>query len=122
MTIDVDINKVESLAAQGLSKKEIAYCLDIGESTLYERQKKDPEFLEAIKKGRAKGLGTITNALFTSGKGGNVTAQIFYLKNRAPDKWSDRRETAITGKDGGPIQLLPFEFVDAEHTEITSED
>ena len=50
MTIDVDLNAVESLAAQGLSKKEIAYCLDIGESTLYERQKKDPEFLEAIKK------------------------------------------------------------------------
>ena len=121
MTIDVDYKKVESLAAQGLSKKEIAYCLGIGESTLYERQKKDPEFLEAIKKGKAKGIGTITNALFQSGKGGNVTAQIFYLKNRAPDKWKDRREQEITGKGGGPIQILPFEFVDAEHPEDSEE-
>ena len=121
MTLDIDYNKVESLAAQGLSKKEIAYCLGIGESTVYHKQKTDVEFLEAIKKGKAKGLGTITNALFQSGKGGNVTAQIFYLKNRAPDKWSDRKLTEITGKDGGPVQILPFEFVDAEHAEDTEE-
>ena len=114
MTIDVDLNKVESLAAQGLTKKQIAYCLDIGESTLYDKQKRDPEFLEAIKKGQAKGIGTITNALFQSGKGGNVTAQIFYLKNRQPDKWSDRRQHEHTGKDGGPIkhEARAFNFVE----------
>ncbi len=119
MTIDVDYKKVESLAAQGLSKKEIAYCLGIGRSTLYDKQKNDLDFLDAIKKGKAKGLKTITNALYESGKDGNVTAQIFYLKNRSPDKWSDRRQTEITGKDGGPITLLPFEFVDAEDTTDT---
>jgi hypothetical protein len=120
MTIDVDYEQVERLAGQGLSKREIAYCLGIGESTVYKKQKTDVEFREAIKKGRAAGLKTITNALFETGSGGNVTAQIFYLKNRAPDKWSDRRE--ITGKDGGPIELLPFEFVDAKHPETPEED
>ena len=114
MTIDVDYQKVESLAAQGLTKKQIAYSLGIGESTLYEKQKTNPEFLEAIKKGQAKGIGTITNALFQSGKGGNVTAQIFYLKNRQPDKWSDRRQHEHTGKDGGPIkhEARAFNFVE----------
>ena len=28
----------------------------------------------------------------TSARDGNVTAQIFYLKNRAPDQWADRQE------------------------------
>jgi len=112
MTIDVDLGEIERLAGQGLTKKQIAYCLGIGESTLYDKQKRDPEFLEAIKKGKAKGINTITNALYESGKGGNVTAQIFYLKNRQPDKWSDRRQHEHTGKDGGPIthEARPFRF------------
>ena len=37
---------------------------------------------DAIKNGRAKGVGTITNALFESAVKGSVPAQIFYLKNR----------------------------------------
>lgn len=35
----------------------------------------------------------------------DTTAQIFWLKNRKPVEWRDKRETEITGKDGGPIQL-----------------
>ena len=121
MTVEIDYEQAETLAGQGLSKREIAYCMGMGETTLYAKQKKDPKFLQALKRGRAKGLETITNALYETGKGGNVTAQIFYLKNRAPDKWSDRKETQITGKDGGPVQLLPFEFVDA-NPETPEED
>lgn len=114
MTISVDYEQVETLAGQGLSKKEIAYCIGIGRSTLYEKQKTDQDFLDAIKKGRAAGLQTVTNALMSNAIDGNVTAQIFYLKNRSPENWQDRRNTEITGKDGGPIGLLPFEFVDAD--------
>ena len=122
MTIHLDYDQVETLAGQGLSKKEIAYCLNISEKSIYNKQKNDVQFLQAIKKGRAKGLKKVTNALFQNAtKSNNVTAQIFYLKNRAPDKWSDRRQTEITGKDGGPIGILPFEFVDA-NPEITQED
>ena len=116
MTIDVDYKKVESLAAQGLSKKEIAYCLGIGESTLYEKQKTDPEFLEAIKRGKAKGIGTVTNALFQSAKGGNITAQIFYLKNRQPDKWRDRHEM----KHKGNITIEAVSFADTDPEQLDS--
>lgn len=119
MTVDVDYDRIELLAGQGLSKKQIAYCIGIGESTLYEKQKTDPDFLEAIKKGKATGLNTITNALYESGKGGNVTAQIFYLKNREPTKWQDRRQTEHTGKDGKPIEVRAFEFIDPETAEET---
>lgn len=122
MTIHLDYDQVETLAGQGLSKKEIAYCLNISEKSIYNKQKNDVQFLQAIKKGRAKGLKKVTNALFQNAtESNNVTAQIFYLKNRSPEDWSDRRTTELTGKGGGPVEVLPFEFVDA-NPEITQED
>lgn len=36
---------------------------------------------------------------------GDTTAQIFWLKNRKPEQWRDKRETEVTGKDGGPIEI-----------------
>lgn len=114
MTIKIDYERAEYLAGQGLSKKQIAYCLGIGESTLYEKQKKDPEFMEALKRGQAKGLETVTNALFESAKDGNVTAQIFYLKNRDPEAWKDRRQNEHSGLDGKPIEFnLPVQYVES---------
>ena len=121
MTVEIDYERVETLAGQGLSKKEIARCIGIGRSTLYAKQKEDQDFMDALKRGKAKGLETVTNHLMmnailptATAPGGNVTAQIFYLKNRSPERWQDRRNTEVTGKGGGPIGILPFEFVDAD--------
>ncbi len=105
MTVEIDPAKVEKLAAQGLTVKQIADCLDVGRTTMYTNMGGKRELRDAIKRGRAKGIGTITNSLFTSAKGGNVTAQIFYLKNRQPDKWRDRRDHEVTGKGGKPIDM-----------------
>jgi len=120
--VHIDYERAELLAGQGLSRKQLAYCLGIGESTVYKKLNTDIEFREAIKRGRAKGLETISNALFEAGKNGNVTSMIFYLKNRDPERWQDRRNTELTGKDGGPIGILPFEFVDAEDTAASEKD
>ena len=49
---------------------------------------------DAIKRGEAKGLAKVTNSLFKSANEGNVTAQIFYLKNRDVNSWADRVETS----------------------------
>lgn len=35
----------------------------------------------------------------------DVTAQIFWLKNRQPEKWRDKRQTQLTGIDDGPIKV-----------------
>jgi len=35
--------------------------------------------------------------------GGNATAAIFGVKNRAKDDWADVTKTELTGKDGGPV-------------------
>ena len=50
------------------------------------------DFEDAIKRGKAKGIAQVTNSLFTSATDGNVTAQIFYLKNQDPKTWKDRVE------------------------------
>jgi len=94
--------KAEALAAQGLTSSQIASVLGMGESTLYEKQKEFTEFSESIKKGRDKGIASITNALFTTARGGNLGAMIFYLKNRAG--WKDKVETEHTG-DGLKIDV-----------------
>jgi hypothetical protein len=115
---EIDLEQVKRLSGQGLTVKQIGHCIGYSKSSLYNKL----DVLDAIKEGRSQGINQVTNALFDSATGGNVTAQIFFLKNRQPDKWRDRRETEVTGKDGGPIQLLPFEFVDAEDSKATPED
>jgi len=89
------VNKAEMLSAQGLTMQQLADALGIGLSTIYEKQEDYPEFLEAIKSGRAKGIATITNALFQKAKDGDNVSMIFYLKNRAG--WKDKLETEHTG-------------------------
>lgn len=36
----------------------------------------------------------------------NVTAQIFWLKNRKPDQWKDKREQVVSTKDGVLADLI----------------
>ena len=95
---DEIITKAERLAAQGLTQEQIARCLGWNPATLYEKKKQFSEFSESIKKGQAKGLAEITNALFESAKGGNVTAQIFFLKNRDPESWRDKQAVEHSGQ------------------------
>lgn len=87
---DAVLLQAESLAAQGMTQEQIAEALGIVRSTLQEKKKEYSDFSDAIKRGQAKGIATITNALFVSGTGGNITAQIFYLKNRAG--WRDKQD------------------------------
>ena len=107
--------KAKSLAAQGMNLEQIADCLGISYQTLNEKKKEFSYFSDSIKEGAAQGIGIITNKLFERGKGiaqfekvtvvkdgksvtttteknilPDVTAQIFYLKNRAG--WKDRSE------------------------------
>ena len=88
--------KAEKLSAKGLTKSQIASVLNMGESTLYEKQAQYPEFSESIKRGRNKGIEQITNTLFQKAVEGDNTSMIFYLKNVAG--WKDKVETQHTGE------------------------
>ena len=45
---------------------QIADCLGIHYTTLLEETKENPEFSEALKRGRALGISQVTNSLFES--------------------------------------------------------
>lgn len=91
--------QVEQLAKLGLTMKQIAGCIGYSRAHLYRLKDSKRDIRDALKRGRAKGLSIVTNALYTSALEGNVTAQIFYLKNRSPNEWRDRRE--LTVEPGG---------------------
>ncbi len=86
------LEKIIVLGSQGLTTGQIAKCLGVSWSTLDRRKKEFEEIDDAIKKGEALGVSRVANALYESAVNDkNVTAQIFYLKNRS-DNWSDRQE------------------------------
>ena len=124
---------VEGWLRDGLTDKEICKRLGVSEATYYEYQKKHPEFLKAVQRGKAPIDIRVENALLKRALGfeyeekhhetresngkvyevekvvkkkalPDVTAQIFWLKNRKPRQWRDVRNMQLTGKDGGPIE------------------
>ena len=96
--IEIDLAKVEELASRLLSKEQIAISLGISTATLYNRQLEDVEFLEAIKRGRQKGVAMVANKLVESAMDGNTTAQIFVLKTHGGPDWKDRQDVNLTGE------------------------
>jgi hypothetical protein len=90
--IDIDLEQVENLASRGLGTTQIARALGVSWSTIDRNRKRSADFEESIKRGKARGLAQVTNSLFTSATDGNVTAQIFYLKNQDSQNWKDRQE------------------------------
>lgn len=111
---------LESYARDGLTDDQIALKMGINRSTYYRWQTENKDFKDAIKRGKAPVDVVVENALYRSAigfvktikrpvklrlKGGAekieyvdeeiyvppmVTAQIFWLKNRRPDKWRDK--------------------------------
>jgi transcriptional regulator with XRE-family HTH domain len=79
--------------AMDLSEKQIAELLNTSTSTISRRKtEKRHRFDNALKRGRAKAIAAVTNALYTSALDGNTTAQIFFLKNRDSGSWMDKAE------------------------------
>lgn len=100
----IDLNEVERLAGLGLTMEQIAASLGISRTTLQTRKAESEQFAQAIQKGQASGIATIANALWENARGGNVTAQIFFLKARA--QWKDRHEDAGEGDDtAAPVKV-----------------
>jgi len=121
----------EGYARRGYSDAQIAKALEISLQTYYTYQKKYTVFLDAIKRGKEPIDNKVENALLQRALGysyeevheevsknrkgqsfakrktvskhvaPDVGAQIFWLKNRRPKLWKDKREVsaAITSDD-----------------------
>ena len=81
---------LEGWARDGLTDEQIAHKMGIGYSTLKIWKSKYIAILAALKKGKEVIDYKVENALLNSALEGNTTAQIFWLKNRRPDKWRDK--------------------------------
>jgi transposase-like protein len=84
--------KIEGWARDGLTDEQIARNMGINPATLYEWKKKYPKISKSLKRSKDVADRQVENALFENAINGNITAQIFWLKNRKPDKWRDKQE------------------------------
>lgn len=97
--------KAEKLAAQGLTGIQIASVLGMGDRTFYEKKAKYSQFSQAIDAGRAKGIASVTNALFKKANEGDVAAQKYYLNNRDNVSWKDRVHSEVKSEISGEIRV-----------------
>lgn len=112
--------KIEGWARDGLTDEQIAQNMGVTAKTLYEWKKKYGEICESLKRGKEIVDRQVENALLKRALGyeytettrerdpesdemvttkkvtkqvaPDTTAQIFWLKNRKPDKWRDKQE------------------------------
>jgi transposase-like protein len=139
--------KAGELALMGKTNEEIGKILGVTIETLNQWRKQYPEFSDAIKGNkdqadapvvrslyqRAIGYkytekrvvknpdGTVRQELTEKEVAPDVTAQIFWLKNRQPKDWRDKQIQEITGKDGAPLipaREIPDEEVERRAREI----
>jgi len=100
----VDLTQVEIIASLGLTDEEIAVVLGISPRTL-NYWKKNPDFLQSLKRGKLKADFQIIKSLYEKAKGGDVTAMIFWLKNRQSDRWRDRHDVQMPGVENALYEL-----------------
>lgn len=77
-------------ARDGLTDEQIAHNMGINKATLYDWIKKYPDISDSLKGGKEVVDIQVENALLKNALSGNITAQIFWLKNRRPNKWRDK--------------------------------
>ena len=117
---------IQGWARDGLIDEQIAHNMGIKRQTLYEWENRFPDIADAIKKGKAPVDIRVENALLKKALGyeyeetiteveelagghqkkhirkvlkhcpPDTTAQIFWLKNRRPDRWRDKVEQVQT--------------------------
>lgn len=85
------LQQAERLGGFGLTEEKMAEIWGVIPDTLRKWKKKNPELKGAIEKGKQKANLTASQKLFSKVKEGNMVALIFWLTNRMPDIWRDRR-------------------------------
>lgn len=130
---------IEGWARDGLMDEQIAKNIGIARSTLNLWKKKHPDISDALKRGKAVIDREVENALTKSATGywieeldtkvlefpdgesrtetttkrrwvpPNPTSNIFYLKNRKPETWRDRRETNIVSEVDNETRTIDIE-------------
>jgi DNA-binding XRE family transcriptional regulator len=118
--------KVRGWARKGLTNDQIAENIGINRDTLYDWQKKYPDFSDALKSTKEITVYEVEDALYKAAMGyfveetittvtstgkshteirkkwiaPNTTAQIFFLKNKDPENWRERNDITLSETNG----------------------
>ena len=119
--------------------KELSEFFSVSEQTLNKWKKDYPEFLESLKKGKNIADANVASRLYNRAIGYNckatkfatsngkitdskefiehyppdTTAAIFWLKNRQPEKWRDKKEVDANVNLGDELESLTDEQLQA---------
>lgn len=126
--------KAFTLAEKGCTDLEIIEGLGIGKNTFYNYLKKHEDFQDGIKKARENPVSEVEASLFKKAVGydvtevteyknkegtvekvvtktkhipGDVAAMIFFLTNKAPEKWANLQRTQLKA-DNKPMEFAPI--------------
>lgn len=84
--------RIQGWARDGLTDEQIAQNMGIGRTTLHEWKKAYPNIANALKETKDVVDRNVENALYEAAMKGNITAQIFWLKNRRPAVWREKQQ------------------------------
>lgn len=127
------------LCVLGATDEDLADFFEVDRTTIWRWAQAHPEFCNALKAGKEAADERVAHSLYHKAVGytfdsvkifqhqgavieapykehvpPDTTAAIFWLKNRRPKEWRDKREYEHTGEGGGPIKVTRIELV-AKH-------
>jgi transposase-like protein len=105
---------LEGWSRSGLTMEQIANNMGIDDATLYRWKNKSGDICKAIKKGKEVVDFEVENALLKNALNGNVTAQIFWLKNRKKHDWREKVNIENEVSENGVLADLVEAIKDAK--------
>jgi len=81
---------------------------NISRHQVYRLRKKDPDFERQYNEALQSQNDIVEDALLESAKDGKVTAQMFWLTNRAPQRWKNKKEM----KHNGDVNLTLKDIIE----------
>ncbi|KAA0126464.1 terminase [Chryseobacterium sp. SN22] len=156
---DPDLHPKQALkySLLGLTDVQMAGALEINPDTLYQWQKKYPDFSESIKKGKIEADANVVSTLYKRALGHtqkhkqafklkkvdeesgklydtvevhdveeyfppDMIATIFWLKNRQPEHWRDKKEVEIDDKRSVNLDSLSDSALDELENALKSNE
>lgn len=90
---------LQGWARDGLTDEQIAKKMGVSRETFYKWKREYTDISDALKKGKEFVDFLVESSLLKAAMEGNTTAQIFWLKNRRPDKWRERPAESVSTRD-----------------------
>ena len=74
------LDQIELHASRGLSQQQICHALGISETWWYDAKQKNSDISDSFKRGQAKGLAEVSNAIYEQALNGSTGAACFFFE------------------------------------------